>query len=75
MKLVLQAHRLVFSCHHGLPLFLVVQVALTVLLFPRMRLRASGPTSIGPSPLGPGGWKLCCLLVQVGCPLEGHLFQ
>ena len=25
VKLVLQAHRLVFSCHHGLPLSLVVQ--------------------------------------------------
>ena len=25
VKLVLQAYRLVFSCHHGLPLSLVVQ--------------------------------------------------
>ena len=48
---------------------------LTILDFPRSRLRTSGSTSIGFLRLVLGVESLCFLLVQVGCPLEVFLVR
>ena len=81
-----QAHRLVFSHHLGLPLSLVVQYvwehwkAVLVVrtdgsCFPRSRLRTSGSTSIGSSPLGLEGLVTVLSPGTGGLSTDVHLVQ